>query len=201
MTGSRRIQRSVRVTVATTLMVVAVVLVGAAVVTSVLVAPAALLGMVAGVGATRIMYSEVTQTRWLASCQRAEHARSFQAVMDRSHADHLTYTTMMARRLGDRDRTIGELGGTLRLLERRVDEAEARVRREARRANEAQERLAAVLDEVLGTGEVDSDVEAEADVLAERGELPTIVDLLGWDAKATASRSVDFAETDAATVA
>jgi hypothetical protein len=211
---------------AATLMGLAVVVVGTAVVTSTLVAPAAVLALLAGAGATRIMYTEVTQTRWLAARERAEQARSFQAAMDRHHVDQVTYTELMTRRLSARDRAIGELNGTVRLLERRVDEAETRVRREARRANDAQERLAAVLDEVLGTGGLDGDVvdgerglvsvaggaaggaggaggapgaAGGVDLMPDRAELPTVVDLLGWDAKATAARST--AEADSATVA
>lgn len=212
MAGSRRIQRSVRVSLSVALMGVAVLVVGVAVATSVLVAPAAVLGLLAGVGSTRVMYAEVVQTRWEAARQRAEHARSYQAAMDRNHTDHLAYTAMMSRRLVHRDRAIGELGGTMRLLERRVEDAESRVRREARRANESQERLAAVLDEVLGTGAVDADDMGsgsgsgalagsgvladgvEADLFAERGELPTVVDLLGWDAKAAAAAAARSAE-------
>ena len=169
-----------------TLMVAAVVLVGLSVAFAVLVGGAALVGVGLGAAATRIMYSEVVQTRWESACERAEQARTFQAAMERSHADHQAYSALVARRIGDRDRAIGELGGTVRRLERRIDEAETRVRREARRANEAQERLAAVLDEVLGTVDPDADADAVSDVLAEvlagRSNPPTIADLMEWDA-------------------
>jgi hypothetical protein len=193
MAGSRRIQRSVRVTVSAALVTGAFVVVGVAVVMSALVGPAALLGVALGAGATRIMYAEVVQTRWDCARQRAEHARSFQAVMDRSHADHQAYTATVARRIGERDQAIGELSGTVRLLERRVDEAESRVRREARRANEAQERLAAVLDEVLGTADADADAypDALADLLAVRSDPPTVDDLMSWDAKTPVVHTAD----------
>ena len=69
-------------------MVGAFVLVVLAVALSVLVAPAAVVAVALGVAATRIMYAEVVQTRWDAASQRAEHARSFQAAMDRNHSDH-----------------------------------------------------------------------------------------------------------------
>lgn len=200
MAGSRRTQRSVRITVATTFLLGAVLVVGVAVASSDLVAPAAVLAVVGGAAATRIMYAEVVRTRLDAARQRAEHARSFQATMDRHHEDHRAHTVLMARRLGDRDRAIGELGGTLRLLERRVDDAESRVRREARRANEAQVRLAAVLDEVLGTGDADLEADLADGVLAERRDLPTVVDLLGWDARANAAQA-DQSAADTATVA
>jgi hypothetical protein len=206
MAGTRRIQRSVRVTVSAALMVGAFIVVEAAVVMSALVGPAAVLAVLLGAVATRIMYAEVVHTRWQAACQRAEHARSFQAAMDRSHTDHQAYSALVARRIGERDRAIGELGGTVRMLERRVDEAESRVRREARRANEAQERLAAVLDEVLGTVDADADAAADAagdalaKVLAVRSNPPTIADLLGWDAKVPAPATATT-HPDAATVA
>jgi hypothetical protein len=179
------------VTVAVVLMVLAFVVVVLAVAASVLVAPAAALAVGLGAAATRIMYSEVVQTRWEAAAQRAEHARSFQVAMDRHHTDHQAHSALMSRRIGERDRAIGELSGTVRLLERRVDEAETRVRREARRANEAQQRLAAVLDEVLGTADADADAGAESDVLtqvlAAHGGPPSIDDLLGWDARPSAA--------------
>lgn len=202
MAGSRRIQRSVRVTVSAALMAAAFVVVGLAMVTSALLGPAAVLAVVAGAAATRIMYAEVVQTRGDAARQRVEHARSFQVAMDRNHADHQAYSAMVARRIGERDRAIGVLGGTVRLLERRVDEAESRVRREARRANDAQERLAAVLDEVLGTADADADADSEllAQVLAVRSSPPTVDDLLGWDADRSASPA-SSSTPDTATVA
>jgi hypothetical protein len=202
MAGSRRIQRSVRVTVSAALMTGAFVVVGVAVVMSALLGPAALLGVALGAAATRIMYAEVVQTRWDCARQRAEHARSFQAAMDRNHADHQAYTATVARRIGERDRAIGELSGTVRRLERRVDEAESRVRREARRANDAQERLAAVLDEVLGTADADADADADAlaKVLAVRSDPPTVDDLVAWGAEVDVAHTSEAAP-DAAIVA
>lgn len=156
MAGRRKIQRSVRVTVAVTLMGVTVLAVGWAVLLSVVVGPAAVLGLLAGATAVRIMYGEVVQTRREAARRRATQARSFRAALATNHAEHQAYSAMMADRLTDRDRTIAELSDTVRGAGRRADEAEMRVRRESRRANEAQERLAALLDEVFGTADADA---------------------------------------------
>lgn len=199
MSGSRRVQRSVRVTIAAGLLGAAAVFVAVTVVTSTLVRVAAVGSVLLGVVAARIIFSEVVQTRREASRDRAKQARDFRETITRSHADHLAYSATMTGRLSQRDQRIGELDATVRLAELRADDAEGRVRREARRANEAQERLAAVLDEVLGTTEYDVDADRAAAArpatspgpaaVAEVADLPTIVDLLGWDEKAKASRA------------
>ncbi len=183
--SGRRVQRSVRVTVAAALLGLAAVIVAVSVATSVLVGAAAVASLVAGAVASRIVYSELVQTRGDAARQRSEQARSFQSSIATSHAEHLAFTETMAARLDERDRLVAGLGDRVRRTERRAVEAEARVKREARRANEAQERLAAVLDEVLGTDGFAVD--------RERGGpdevLPTVVDLRTWDARSKADKA------------
>ena len=92
----------------------------------------------------------------------------------------------MTTRLADKDQTIRELDGTVRLAERRADVAEARVKREAKRANDAQARLSdaarrgpccpdrrqAAAEESPRSGRARH---------PEAAELPTIVDLLAWE--------------------
>ncbi|MGH3504906.1 MAG: hypothetical protein ACRDQA_29025 [Nocardioidaceae bacterium] len=159
----------------------------AAVVTSIWVSAAAVLAMVVGIAAARIVYSEVVQTRWAAARDRVAQARSFSADMTRARNEHADLVAVLSSRIRGRDQTIRALGGTVRLAERRAEEAETRVRREARRANEAQERLSAVLDEVAmldemlaghDTGGPEHGPDDEGGPDHERAELPTVVDLL-----------------------
>ncbi len=87
----------------------------------------------------------------------------------------------MTDRLAARDKSIQELEGTIVLAEARAIEAETRVKREARRANEAQE-LVAQLQEQLEVRRAE-----QADELASWegwDEAETVVDLLAWEEKA-----------------
>ena len=183
MAGSRRTQRSVRVTVAASLVGAAAVVVLVSVVSALLVSVAAVLAVVAGAAAARIVYAEVLQTRRDAARHRAEQALSFRDVLAERHAERMAFATAMTGRLQERDATIGALGEALRIAERRGVEAEARVLREAQRANEAQERLGGLLDEVFGTAAYDVDADRQGDLV----ELPAIIDRLGWHSQTKAS--------------
>lgn len=196
MPGRRCIQRSVRLSVASGLLAVAATLVVMSLLTGAAVRIAAVAALLAGAAACRIVYAEVVQTRALAAQDRAKQARAFEATVARNLSEHADFTKAMAGRLQQRDRTIRELHGTLRLAERRAVDAESRVRREARRANEAQERLSVLLDEVAAH---QAAIAAEAEATQELSELPTIVDLLAWEERVTAtiSRSSAAAEAEA----
>lgn len=150
----------------------------ASVVTGVAVSVAAVGAVLTGAVSVRIVYSGVTQTRRDAARERAEQAQSFGATISRVRREHRVFTAAMGSRLVERDRTIGRLEGTLRLSEHRADEAESRAEREARRADEAEEQLSALLDEVLSQP-VMTVVDQESD------EVSTIVDLLAWEGRAT----------------
>ncbi len=184
MSGSRRIQRSVRITVAMAVLVAAAAVVLPTAITGAGIAFAAVLALLAGAAATRIVYTEVVQTRARAARDRAEQARSFEATIGRNLAEHAQFTALMSSRVEERDRTITELHGTIRLADRRADAAETRVVHESRRANEAQRRLSVLLDEVAA-----HQAALEADSAADEhlSDLPTIVDLLAWEEKVTAS--------------
>ncbi len=177
MTASRRVQRSVRVSLAVGLLVIAAAVVAAAVITTTWLGAAAIFAVLSGAVSSRVVYTEVTQTRTEAAVERARLAREFGAAMTLSHHEHAAFTTMMTARVAARDQTIVELNGTIRLAEKRADEAEVRVKREAKRANDAQEHLATLLDEVLT-----AQAEALAGVgIPEAADLPTVVDLLAWE--------------------
>ena len=101
-------------------------------------------------------------------------------------AEHTTFTVTMTSRLAEKDQTIRELDGTVRLAERRADIAEERVQREAKRANEAQARLSDLLDDVLAARE-EMDESGEAALQ----DLPTIVDLLAWEDRVSEATTVE----------
>lgn len=194
MSRRRRAQRSVRVSVATALLVLAAACVAAAVLSSVLVSAAALFAVFVGAVAAGIVYGEVLQTRLELACQSAARARSFREESARRHGEHQAFAIAMAGRLRERDRTIVELVASVRSANRRAGDAESRVSRETRRADEAQRRLASLLDEVFGTSDADGDdlrflplVRSDREV--GRPDYPTVVNLLAWEEKAQSLQS------------
>ncbi len=179
--AQRRRRRSVRVTVAVGCMTVGTTAVVAALPVGTL-APlvvAAVLALACGWAATRIMYSELVQSRRAHARDRAAQARAFRALLADRSTEHTAFAAAMTDRLAARDRELRELAGTLRLSERRAVDAEERVRREARRLNDARTRVAE-LEVALAIRTAE-----EADELAvwEAGtaELDTVVDLLAWE--------------------
>jgi hypothetical protein len=111
--------------------------------------------------------------------------------------EHAEFTTAMTERLATRERDIRELESTIVIAEKRAIEAETRVQREARRANEAQERVVE-LQQALEIRKAE-----EADELASWDgwegaqlfdrEAETVVDLVAWDEKVSAGAAADQA--------
>lgn len=167
-----------RALVAAVLVGIASLLVIAAVFTGVALSAAALTALVAGAVSCRIIYGEVTQTRRDAARQRAEQAQSFGAAMTKAHHEHRTFTASMGARLAAREHKIAKLEETLRLSEHRTAEAQSRAQQEASRADEAQQQLSALLDEVLSHPRL-----ALVEVNTE--EVPALVDLLAWEGRVT----------------
>ena len=149
---------------------------------------AAIAAAVCALGAVRVMYLEVAETRLSHARERARQSRDFQRTLASNRAEQAIFVASMERRMGFKDRAIGELSGTLRLAEARADEAETRARRETRRANEAQSRLADLLDEVLAQ----QTTELAAIDDAHDPDLPTIVDLLAWEERVSESLVQDL---------
>lgn len=184
MSGSRRTQRSVRLTVASTLLLFAGAVVGAAVATSTWVSGAAVFALLMGTVSGRVLYAEVVLTRRLAAIDRAAQARAFGRELASRQREHSALTQTMTARVQAQQRTIIGLEGTVRLADKRADEAESRSRRDGRRANEAQERWSSLVDEVLmrrtTTVDAGSDQAAE-DQLFHSSDFSTVVDLLAWE--------------------
>lgn len=188
MAGRRRVQRSVRLTVATGLVCLAAGAVLAAVALTTAVAAAATLAAVTGVAAVRILHTEVVQNRRDTARSRADQALAFGHALTGLRAQHSQAVGEMAVGLVQRDRTIRDLNGRLRAAEERTASADTRADREARRADEAQTRLSEVLDAVLAQHVSVSDPDEGTDLNDDRRPLPTVVDMLEWEERSTASR-------------
>jgi hypothetical protein len=193
MAGRRRVQRSVRVTVAALLVAVATIAVAAAVAFSTAVAPAAVFAAAAGAAAARILYTEVVQTRRNAARSRADQALAFSTVLARVRAEHAGEVAAWRSSVLQRERSIGALVARLRAADERAETASSRADREMRRADDAQRRLTEVLDAVLARPDgfnspVVEDDEGDS-ILAETRAMPTVVDMLAWEERTSGSRS------------
>ncbi len=183
---SRRRQRSVRVTVAAALVGLATVVVVLALPTQspLWLSFSSVFALVAGGLAARIVYTELLQSRREAAADRAAQAQAYKTMFSERAAEHAEFTSAMTERLAASDKSINELEGTIVLAEARAIEAETRVKRESRRANDAQE-LVAQLQEQLEIRRAE-----QADELAswEGWDAETVVDLLAWEEKAGAAK-------------
>jgi hypothetical protein len=186
--GSRRRQRSVRVTVAGCLLGIAALAVTAALLVGslLLTSGAAVLALLCGAAATRIVLNELGQSRREAARDRAAQARAYQQLAREQAAAHGRLAAALTRQVNERDADIGRLVGTLGLVKRRAGAAEEKVKRQSQRNVELQERL----------DEVTRELEERDDSLAvwEGSDAPTVVDLLAWENRARAVNA-DPAET------
>jgi hypothetical protein len=141
-----------------------------------------ILALVCGVASARIIYSELVQSRREAARDRAAQAQAYRTLFSERAEEHEEFTSTMTERLVRRDRDIRELEGTIVLAEKRAMEAETRVQREARRANEALELVAELQEalEVRKAEDADELASWNADVPFDQ-ELDTVVDLLAWE--------------------
>lgn len=139
----RRRQRSARVTVAVGLLALATLAVLAALPTQSpgWLSTSSVLALVCGATASRIIYSELLQSRRESAADRAAQAKAYREMFTARATEHAEFTTAMTDRLASRERSIRELESTVLEAEGRAMDAEQRVQRESRRANEAQEEL------------------------------------------------------------
>ncbi|MGH8968257.1 MAG: hypothetical protein ACRDXB_23430 [Actinomycetes bacterium] len=182
---NRRRQRSVRVTVAAALLAVATIVVLVALPTQspTWLSVSSVFALMCGITASRIIYTETLQSRRENAEDRAATAQAYREMFSTRASEHAEFTTAMTDRLANQERSIHELEGTIVLAEQRAMEAEHRVQREARRANEAQDKVAE-LQEALEIKKAE-----EADELALWDgwdgslEADTVVDLMAWEDK------------------
>ena len=137
---ARRRQRSVRLTIAVTLTVIAALVVIGAVLSGswFLLAVAAGLGVVLGAAATRITHSELMATRREAARDRAEQARDYRDLTVARTAEHATFADTMRSRIDAQETAINELEVALSSAQKRAAEATRKMNAEARRADVAE---------------------------------------------------------------
>jgi hypothetical protein len=141
--SGRRRQRSVRITVAVFVLGVATAAVLLALPTQspVWLSVAALLALACGWTSARIVYSELLQSRREAAADRAAQAQAYRTMFTERASEHAEFTTSMTDRLVRRDRENEDLTSALVAAKARAAAAETRVQREARRANDALDRV------------------------------------------------------------
>jgi hypothetical protein len=192
-TPARRRQRSVRVTVAVSLLVLATLVVVLALPTQspVWLSFSSVFALLCGATASRIVYSELLQSRQEAAADRAAQAKAYRVMFHERAAEHAEFTSAMTDRLAARDKSIEELESTIVLAEARAIEAETRVKRESRRANEAQELVAELQEQLEIRKAEQADELATWDGWDGAMDVETVVDLLAWEEKVQANASSD----------
>jgi hypothetical protein len=195
MAGRRRVQRSVRVRLASALICLAAgaVAIALAAGSSGYIDVAAVVAVAAGAIAARVLYCELLQTRRDTCRSRADQALAFASALADQRTDHAHGVEGLRAAVLRRDRCVSDLDARLRAAQERADTAYALAERETRRADDAHARLLELLDAVLArpvatvTAAEDDDLEDGA--LAETRELPTVVDLLAWEERTNGARA------------
>ncbi len=185
---ARRRQRSVRVTVAVALLALATLVVALALPTQspLWLSFSSVFALLCGATAARIVYSELLQSRREAAEDRAAQAQAYRTMFHERAVEHAEFTTAMTERLASRDKSIQELESTIVLAEARAIEAETRVKRESRRANEAQELVAQLQEQLEIRKAEQADELATWDGWEGSMDAETVVDLLAWEEKVQA---------------
>jgi hypothetical protein len=192
---SRRRQRSVRVTVAVALLSLATAAVLLALPTQspVWLSVASVLALACGWAAARIIYTELAQSRRDNAADRAAQAQAYKSLFSARASEHAEFTTAMTDRIAAREAELAELQEGLVEAQRRAGEAEARVQREARRANDASNEVASLKERVQ---ELEIRKAEEADELATWEGFETAVDMMAWEAKVNAATVAAQSEAD-----
>ena len=160
----------------------------------VLLSIAAVVALVCGWAAARIVYTELAQSRREAAADRAAQAQAYRVMFEQRAGQHAEFTTAMTDRLAEGQRTISSLEESVLSAEKRAIEAEARVQRESRRANDAQERVHELAERVeeleLARAEQADELaiwHSGVDVGRMDGEIEAVVDLLAWEERVAAA--------------
>lgn len=180
----RRRQRSVRIVVATILIGLATLgALPALIAQSALWLSVALVAtLLCGWAAIRILCTEVLQARREGAAGLARQAVDHGVLSAERARENIEFSMTMSKRVKDRDRSIRELEGTIRLAEKRATVAEIKVKFETGRADEAVQRLNALQDELTA-----ADARHAAEVRDEQSpawddqDMSTVVDLMNWE--------------------
>lgn len=190
---ARRRQRSIRVTVAVALLSFATIAVVLALPTQSFawMAAASVLSLVCAWASARIIYNELAQSRREAAADRAAQASAYRTMFSIRANEHAEFSTAMTDKLARTDREVRELSGTLVLAERRAAEAEHRIKREARRANDLEAKVAELEEELeIRKAEEEDQLAvwdaAQFQLPGMSDDLDTVVDLLAWEERVNA---------------
>lgn len=188
---ARRRQRSVRVTVAVSLLVVATVAVVGALATRSLgaVSAAAVLTLLLAWAALRILWTEVLQSRRDSAIERAATAHAYRALFSERAAEHAEFTTAMTDRMARSEDLQRELQALLVAEQRRAAAAESRLGTTTRGLDEARARIEELEAELARRAAEEA---AAADALAsweaDGGQTdPLAADLAAFEEKVSAS--------------
>ena len=185
---ARRRQRSVRVTVAVSLLSFATLAVITALPTGSFgwMAASSVFALVCAWASARIIYNELAQSRRESAADRAAQAKAYREMFSSRAAEHAEFATAMTDKLVRSDREVRELSGTLVLAEKRAAEAEHRVKRESRRASDLEAKVAE-LEEELEIRQAEEEDQlavwdaAQFQIPGMGDDLDTVVDLLAWE--------------------
>jgi len=138
---ARRRQRSTRLTVATSLLTIAAVLVTAAFLGDVawFQLAAALSSVALGAAATRITYSELLDGRRDAARDRAAQAQAYRDLTEERTAEHGRFVTAIQGRVDRQEHALTELEEALSAAQKRAAETTLKFNAEARRAELAEQ--------------------------------------------------------------
>ena len=154
---------------------------------------ASVLALACGWAAARIIYTELAQSRRDNAADRAAQAQAYKSLFSERASEHAEFTTAMTDRIAAREAELAELQVGLVEAQRRAGEAEARVQREARRANDASNEVASLKERVQ---ELEIRKAEEADELATWEGFETAVDMMAWEAKVNAATVAAQSEAD-----
>jgi hypothetical protein len=148
----RRRQRSTRLVLAATLILIAAVVVIGAVLSAslTLVSVAAVLAVVLGAAAARIIHTELVQARREAAADRARQAQDYRRLAEQRSTEQRDFVDAMGTRVGRAERARSELESAVVASQGRAADAMRRLRAETRRADLAEAegtRLAVALEE------------------------------------------------------
>jgi hypothetical protein len=165
-TPARRRQRSTRVTIAVSLLSVAVaaVLVSLPAQSPLWLSIAAVVALALAGGALRLMWTEVLQSRRENAADRAAAAAAYRNLFSKRAAEHAEFTAAMTERLAQAHLAARELEGLIVQHETRAQRAESKLVTETEAHGETRERVQRLEQALVALQSDDS-----------------VVDLVTWD--------------------
>jgi mannitol-specific phosphotransferase system IIBC component len=144
-TIARRRQRSARLAVAVSLLVVSACVVFGTMMSgsTFIVYLGAVVAVLLGAAATRITHSELMKTRREAARDRAEQAREYGELDAKRTAEHKAQSETLTERIAQRQATIHELEAELSAAHKRLAEEHRLLNKETKRADRAEGEVAA----------------------------------------------------------